>query len=114
MAVVSVFDPATGSAIGSATGWISSTLLGSVGTSVAVISIAWLGFEMLGGRLSVHRGVTIILGCFILFGAPSIAAAFMQLARNQAPTAPLPTVDPSPAPSLPSKAPPASDPYAGA
>lgn len=114
MALVLSYDPTGGSSLSAAATWISATMLGTVGTSLAVISIAGLGFEMLGGRLSVRRGVTMILGCFILFGAPAIAAAFIALARDTSSAVPVPVHTPSAERPLPSKAPPPSDPYAGA
>jgi type IV secretory pathway VirB2 component (pilin) len=53
--------------------WIADVLTGPVATSLAVISIAALGYLMLSGRLEIRRGLRIVLGCFILFSAPTIA-----------------------------------------
>lgn len=57
--------------------WIQGTLLGSVATAVAVIAVAALGFLLLAGRLHVRRGLTVIAGCFVLFGARTIADGIM-------------------------------------
>jgi type IV secretion system protein VirB2 len=61
--------------------WIEGTLLGNVATAVAVIAVAIVGFMMLTGRLNWRYGVTVIIGCFILFGAASIVAGIQSLAR---------------------------------
>jgi type IV secretory pathway VirB2 component (pilin) len=77
---------ATGSPQGSgpilaAVQWVQGTLLGNVATSVAVIAVAIVGFMMLTGRMNWRHGVTVILGCFILFGAAAIVAGIQTAAR---------------------------------
>jgi type IV secretory pathway VirB2 component (pilin) len=52
--------------------WVQDTLMGNVATTVAVIAIATVGFMMLSGRLNWRYGATVIIGCFILFGAATI------------------------------------------
>ena len=112
----SLADPSGSSAIVAAVRWLEGTLLGTVATSVAVIAVAWVGLLMLAGRLEVRRGLTVILGCFILFGAASIAAGVRGAAGSgpaQAALTPPPQPIPGPPPSSPlPKANP--DPYAGA
>lgn len=61
--------------------WIQNTLLGNVATAVAVIAVAIVGFMMLTGRLNWRYGVTVIIGCFILFGAATIVAGIQAAAR---------------------------------
>jgi type IV secretory pathway VirB2 component (pilin) len=61
--------------------WIQGTLLGNVATSVAVIAVAIVGFMMLTGRMNWRHGVTVILGCFVLFGAAAIVAGIQTAAR---------------------------------
>jgi hypothetical protein len=48
-----------------------------------VLAIASLGFAMLSGRLPVRRGLTSIFGCFILFGAPTIAHGIAGMAQGR-------------------------------
>ena len=48
-------------------------MLGTLATTVAIITVAWLGMLMLAGRLDIRRGLTTIAGCFVLFGASAIA-----------------------------------------
>jgi type IV secretion system protein VirB2 len=61
-----------GSPILNAVNFVQSILLGPVATAVAVIAVAMVGFMMLTGRMNWRFGATVILGCFILFGAPRI------------------------------------------
>lgn len=71
------------SSLGRAAEWIGAVVQGPIMTSVAVLAIAALGFAMLRGRLSVRRGATVVLGCFIAFGAPAIARGLVGLAHDQ-------------------------------
>jgi len=74
-------DPAGSGAIVSAVGWLQGTLLGTVATVVAVIAVACVGFMMLTGRINWRHGATVILGCFILFGAASIVGGIQSAAQ---------------------------------
>lgn len=67
-------NPAGSGPINAALGWIEGTLLGSVATTAAVIAVAVVGLMMLTGRIDWRRGLTVILGAFILFGAATIVA----------------------------------------
>lgn len=58
----------------SALSWMQGTLLGNVATAVAVMAVAAVGFMMLTGRMNWRFGATVILGCFILFGAGAIVS----------------------------------------
>ena len=73
-------DPAGSGVIVSAVRWLEGTLLGTVATVVAVIAVASVGFLMLTGRINWRYGATVILGCFILFGAASIVAGIQSTA----------------------------------
>ena len=73
-------DPAGSSVLVSAVNWLQGTLLGTVATVVAVIAVAAVGFMMLTGRINWRYGVTVILGCFILFGASTIVAGIHSAA----------------------------------
>jgi type IV secretion system protein VirB2 len=73
-------DPAGSGVLVSAVGWLQGTLLGTVATVAAVIAVAAVGFMMLTGRINWRYGVTVILGCFILFGATSIVAGIHSTA----------------------------------
>jgi len=73
-------DPAGSGVLVSAVHWLQGTLLGTVATVVAVIAVASVGFLMLTGRINWRYGATVILGCFILFGAASIVAGIQSTA----------------------------------
>jgi type IV secretory pathway VirB2 component (pilin) len=98
--------------------WLQDALLGSVATSVAIVAVASIGFMMLNGRLPLRRGVTVVAGCFLLFGASSVATGLASLAARVS-GAPRPVerdrVEPTPLtpPNAPTP-PTAYDPYAGA
>jgi type IV secretion system protein VirB2 len=76
----SLADPQGSGAIVAAVRWLQGTLLGTVATVVAVIAVASVGFLMLTGRINWRYGATVILGCFILFGAASIVAGIQSTA----------------------------------
>ncbi len=65
----------------SAVQWLQGTLLGTIATVVAVIAVASVGLLMLTGRINWRYGATVIIGCFILFGAASIVGGIRQTAQ---------------------------------
>ena len=67
-------DPQGSGPIVNALSWMQGTLLGNVATAVAVMAVAAVGFMMLTGRMNWRFGATVIIGCFILFGAATIVA----------------------------------------
>jgi type IV secretion system protein VirB2 len=75
-----IADPAGSGVLVAAVRWLEGTLLGTVATVVAVIAVATVGFMMLTGRINWRHGATVILGCFILFGAASIVAGIQSTA----------------------------------
>lgn len=74
-------NPQGSETILAAVAWIQGTLLGNVATSVAVIAVAVVGFMMLTGRMNWRHGITVIIGCFIIFGAAAIVAGIQTAAR---------------------------------
>ncbi len=73
-------NPQGSGPIVAALAWLQGTLLGNVATAVAVMAVAAVGFLMLTGRLNWRFGATVILGCFILFGAASIVTGIQSAA----------------------------------
>jgi type IV secretion system protein VirB2 len=71
-------DPAGSNVVVGALTWLQGTLLGTFATVAAVIAIAAVGFMMLTGRLNWRHGATVVLGCFVLFGAGAIVAGIRQ------------------------------------
>lgn len=113
----SLVDPPAESALVASVEWLEATALGNAATSVAVIAVAAIGLLMLAGRLELRRGLTVVAGCFILFGAASIGAAITGLGNVR--NAPPPSNPPGPSPlasatAAADQARPAYDPYAGA
>jgi hypothetical protein len=105
--------------IDSALGWISGGLLGTVAVTVAVIAIAAIGILMLSGRIDIRRSAWVIVGCFIIFGASTIAAGINSAITSGESAAPIAEIDPPPyyppaSPVVPQPAPGGNDPYAGA
>ena len=73
-------DPQGSGPIVNALSWLQGTLLVNVATAVAVMAVAAVGFMMLTGRMNWRFGATVIIGCFILFGAASIVAGIQAAA----------------------------------
>lgn len=73
-------DPQGSGPIVAALAWMQGTLLGNVATAVAVMAVAAVGFMMLTGRMNWRFGATVIVGCFVLFGAASIVSGIQSAA----------------------------------
>jgi limonene-1,2-epoxide hydrolase len=91
-------------------------LLGSIATTVAVIAVASVGYLMLTGRIDIRRAVQVVFGCFILFGASSIAQGIMAGVNgyDAQKVQSLPVYAVPPPASYPQKPAQPFDPYAGA
>lgn len=92
--------------------WIAALATGSLATAVAILAVAAVGLAMLAGRVRWRRGVEVVLGVFVIFGASSLANGVLvpkspDTVEAQAPiTGPAVSVRPPP--------PAVYDPYAGA
>lgn len=108
----SLLEPQTGSSLASAANWIAGVLAGPLATSLCIIAVAALGMLMLTGRLPIRRGIAVVLGCFLIFGASSIAGGLRGLGGDAASGPPVQLVIER---ETPPPLPPANyDPYAGA
>jgi type IV secretory pathway VirB2 component (pilin) len=112
----SLSDPPPESTITAATAWMSSLLFGPLAMSIAVIATAWVGLAMLSGRVDIRRGLAVILGCFLLFGARGISDGLRSVAVDHTgnPIAAVPPPPTYPVASQPANNTNAFDPYAGA
>lgn len=113
MVVPSLFDAPPEPVIASSADWVGHTLLGNVAIGLCVIAVAFVGLMLMSGHLAVREAMRVCLGCFILFGAPTIASSLFGGPNPQAQMtveAPI-MADPVPSPQLP---PAHYDPYAGA
>ncbi|MBN9142371.1 MAG: type VI secretion protein [Novosphingobium sp. 63-713] len=81
-ALAQAADPRGSGPIVAALGWLQGTLLGNVATAVAVMAVAAVGFMMLTGRMNWRFGATVIIGCFILFGASAIVSGIQSAAAG--------------------------------
>lgn len=112
---LSLADPSEVSILLAAAEWVEALLLGTLATVIAVIAIAAVGYLMIMGRVKIRRGLTVVLGCFILFGAPFIARGLRGIGDDGATI--VPDVEPpgvAATPLLPKQVPENYDPYAGA
>jgi type IV secretion system protein VirB2 len=112
-AYVLPYDPANPqeeTALVTAARWVSDALLGTEATIAAILAVAFIGFAMLVGRINWRRGMSVVLGCFILFGARGIAGNFDIRDQTDAGT----TIADAPPPNLTDPGNQPYDPYAGA
>lgn len=79
-ALAQAANPAGSGPIVAALSWLQGTLMGNVATAVAVMAVAAVGFMMLTGRLNWRFGATVIIGCFVLFGAGAIVSGIQSAA----------------------------------
>lgn len=66
---------ADGGSMAAAIRWAVGVLTGSLGTSACVLAVAAVGGLLLSGSLPVRRGLSVIVGCFVILSAGSIADA---------------------------------------
>jgi type IV secretory pathway VirB2 component (pilin) len=116
LAVTPLTEPSGGQAITDAATWLQGTMLGSVATILAVLAVAAVGAGLFTGRLKVRRGLTVVMGCFVLFGSAVIANALMALIDTPISDRTVIASEnpPSPLAALPNPEPVPYDPYAGA
>ncbi len=102
-----------GQSLPAAVQWLLDLLLGPLGTSIAIIAVAFLGYQMMTGRISAGRALRVLLGCFVLFGSPVIVGGLMGVGGQYRESALLPVVFEQPSsPPLPDARPgPISNPF---
>lgn len=72
------FAPTGSNPFAAAVDWLNQLLTGTLASMIAVIAIASVGFLLLTGRVDVRRAAQVIIGCFIIFGASTIASGVLQ------------------------------------
>lgn len=99
------------SSIMASASWVEALLTGSLASSIAVVAVVVLSWRMLAGRVPLVSIGRVALGCFIMFGAPTIALGIVRAAHGDTAGRVVPE-----APTKPdvSRNAPAYDPYAGA
>ena len=104
----SLFDAPTTSPIVTAADWITGVLLGELAISLCVLAVAFVGLMMMSGRVPIRTGMRVAIGCFVILGAPQIAAGLLAGWGSPPPPA-------LAEPPIARRPPPANyDPYAGA
>ena len=58
-------------------------MLGSSATSLAVLAVAVIGFLFLNGQRDWKRVGRVVIGCFLIFGAPMISAGLLENIGDQ-------------------------------
>ena len=111
--------PSGSNAFTAAVGWLEGALAGSIATTIAIIAIASIGFLMLTGRIDLRRAARVVFGCFIIFGASTIAQGIIGAvsgsgAGRELAQAPPPPPAVSQPPAYPKANASPYDPYAGA
>jgi type IV secretory pathway VirB2 component (pilin) len=93
--------------------WAEAVLIGPLATGLAVVAIAGLGYHLLTGQIALRRAGQVLLGLFILFGAPTFARELAATLRGSGQAMPdqAGAAAPPPAPTLKQEP---RDPYAGA
>lgn len=110
----SLFDAGGDASMMQSALWIERVMLGDVALGLGVIAVAVIGAVMLGGRLPVREGMRIVLGLFVVLGAPIIAGGFAG-GFSETEKVLFPQTGEAVGESVRTKLPPSSyDPYAGA
>jgi type IV secretory pathway VirB2 component (pilin) len=95
--------------------WIEALVLGEIALGLSVLAVALVGALMLAGRLPLRQGMRVAMGCFVLLGAPMMAAALFQFRDAAAPIdQPVVSTLVEISPARPELPPAQYDPYAGA
>lgn len=76
-------DFPTDSGLLGAVRWIEAMMLGTIATTIAILAVAVIGFLMLQGRLDWKRAARVVIGCFLIFGAPVISAGLLGRIDSQ-------------------------------
>jgi type IV secretory pathway VirB2 component (pilin) len=111
----SPFEAGGGTPMVDSARWIEGVMLGEVALGVCIIAVAFLGALMLTGRLPLRDGARVVVGCFVLLGAPVIGAGFVGGGSEVTAASALPPLVAKEVKDLRPDLPPANfDPYAGA
>lgn len=81
----SLFDASSGTSMVKSAGWVEGVLLGDIALGLCVIAVAFIGALMLTGRVPLRVGMRVVLGCFMLLGAPVVAAGLLKIGGNSSP-----------------------------
>lgn len=71
-----IFYEQGGHSLSDAMSWPLSLLSGPLSLSIASVAVVCFGMLLLDGRIRWRRGISVVLGCFLVFGAPTLTRAF--------------------------------------
>ncbi len=106
----SLFGSAPVPALSVASDWVTGTLFGGLATGLCVVAVAFIGLRLMTGDMAIRDGLRVVLGCFVLLGAPFIALGLLNVTGQSG--SPAQTV--AVAVALPEVPTPPYDPYLGA
>jgi type IV secretion system protein VirB2 len=107
------FEPQDADSLSTATEWLFQLATGPIAGTLSILAVAAIGLLMLAGRLPLREGARVVIGSFVLLGAPAIAAALLELGGHSLP--PDTSAWAKPLVEPPAELPPSNyDPYAGA
>lgn len=114
-----IMESGSANAVADAVLWITGLLSGSLALGVAIIAVAAIGYLAFWGRIDLRRSAGVIAGCFLVFGAATIALGIQSALAGGDGTGSDSSPMIAPPPPLPMAAMPAVnaqpyDPYAGA
>ncbi|GAA3786337.1 hypothetical protein GCM10022600_02570 [Qipengyuania pelagi] len=89
-----MFEAPATSSLADAVSWLTDLATGSLAVGLCVIAVALVGFAALTGRMPIRMGARVVLGCFVLLGAPMIAGGLSGLWQNGT-EAPIPNQAPN-------------------
>lgn len=91
----SLFEAGGGAPMVESAGWMEGMMLHEIALGVCVIAVAFIGALMLTGRLPLREGGRVVVGCFVLLGAPVIASGFLVV-DSLTPPGPPPSISVGP------------------
>lgn len=115
---MSIAIPPSIGPIETATSWALAFATGTLTTSLAIIAIAAIGFQMMTGHLEVMRAGRTLIGLFVVLGSATIARSLLVISSESWREAPRQIAAPLSTRSTPVAVPATQaivyDPYAGA
>ena len=81
----SLFEADGGTPMVDSARWIEGVMLGEIALGLCVIVVAFIGSLMLTGRMPLREGMRVVVGSFLLLGAPVIAKGMLGPAVYSSP-----------------------------
>jgi type IV secretion system protein VirB2 len=69
--------------INSSVSWITGIFTGPLVTTVGIIAVVMIGIAALSGHLNKFQLLRVVLGLFIVFGAPQIARELIKFGEDR-------------------------------